>query len=147
MSGLRLASEEGGGSWAGRGCYKRSGPCALKRCRTAGASETLPSTFKASSLATERGRCDPRISSPWSTMATRMREPLLSAARSLPVRTLTAVCDGRVPLAEAQREIAMDWIAAYRKYVGRVSRKTAMQKVRSNPLRLDGPAHRARPAG
>ena len=24
-------------------------------------------------------------------------------------------CDGKVPLAEAQREIATDWIAAYRK--------------------------------
>ncbi len=28
------------------------------------------------------------------------------------------VCDGRVPLAQAQREIATDWIAAYRRYVG-----------------------------
>jgi len=28
------------------------------------------------------------------------------------------VCRGKVPLAEAQREIAEDWIAAYKKYVG-----------------------------
>ena len=28
------------------------------------------------------------------------------------------VCEGRVPLAQAQREIAADWIAAYRRYVG-----------------------------
>ena len=28
------------------------------------------------------------------------------------------VCEGKVALAEAQREIATDWIAAYRKYVG-----------------------------
>ncbi len=27
-------------------------------------------------------------------------------------------CDGKVALAEAQREIATDWIAAYRKYIG-----------------------------
>ncbi len=28
------------------------------------------------------------------------------------------VCRGRLPLAQAQREIATDWIAAYRRYVG-----------------------------
>ena len=28
------------------------------------------------------------------------------------------VCSGQVPLAEAQRAIARDWIAAYRRYVG-----------------------------
>jgi hypothetical protein len=28
------------------------------------------------------------------------------------------VCRGRVPLARAQREIASNWIAAYRRYVG-----------------------------
>jgi hypothetical protein len=27
------------------------------------------------------------------------------------------VCDGRVPLSEAQREMGKDWIGAYRKYV------------------------------
>jgi hypothetical protein len=43
------------------------------------------------------------------------------------------VCDGRVPLAEAQREIATDWIAAYRKYIGAGSRKTATRKVPSGP--------------
>jgi hypothetical protein len=52
---------------------------------------------------------------------------------TLEAKLCLLVCDGRVPLAEAQREIATDWIAAYRKYIGRVSRKTAMQKVRSNP--------------
>jgi hypothetical protein len=52
---------------------------------------------------------------------------------TLEAKLCRLVCEGRVPLAEAQREIATDWIAAYRKYVGRVSRKTAMQKVRSNP--------------
>jgi hypothetical protein len=36
-------------------------------------------------------------------------------------------------LAEAQREIATDWIAAYRKYIGAGSRKTASHKVRSGP--------------
>lgn len=30
----------------------------------------------------------------------------------------TLVCHGRVPLAQAQREIATDWIAAYKRYVG-----------------------------
>ena len=52
---------------------------------------------------------------------------------TLEAKLCRLVCDGRVPLAEAQREIATDWIAAYRKYIGRVSRKTAMRKVRSNP--------------
>jgi hypothetical protein len=28
------------------------------------------------------------------------------------------VCAGRLPLEQAQREIAVDWIAAYEKYVG-----------------------------
>jgi hypothetical protein len=52
---------------------------------------------------------------------------------TLEAKLCRLVCDGRVPLAEAQREIATDWIAAYRKYIGRGSRKTAIQKVRSNP--------------
>jgi hypothetical protein len=43
------------------------------------------------------------------------------------------VCDGRVPLARAQREIATDWIPSYRKYIGAGSRKTASRKVRSGP--------------
>lgn len=30
----------------------------------------------------------------------------------------TLVCRGRVPLAQAQHEIASDWIAAYKRYVG-----------------------------
>ena len=29
-----------------------------------------------------------------------------------------AVCAGRIPLDRAQREIAEDWIAAYRRYFG-----------------------------
>jgi hypothetical protein len=33
-------------------------------------------------------------------------------------RLHTLVCRGRVPLAQAQREIASDWIAAYKRYVG-----------------------------
>lgn len=33
-------------------------------------------------------------------------------------RLHTAVCRGRLPLAEAQRAIARDWIAAYKRYVG-----------------------------
>jgi hypothetical protein len=32
------------------------------------------------------------------------------------------VCDGRLPLATAQHDIAVDWIAAYRKYVERARR-------------------------
>ena len=42
-------------------------------------------------------------------------------------------CDGKVLLAEAQREIATDWTAAYRKYIGAGSRKTATRKVPSGP--------------
>jgi hypothetical protein len=33
-------------------------------------------------------------------------------------RLHTLVCRGRVPLAQAQRQIATDWIAAYRRYIG-----------------------------
>lgn len=33
-------------------------------------------------------------------------------------RLHTLVCRGRVPLAQAQRDIAGDWIAAYKRYVG-----------------------------
>lgn len=40
-------------------------------------------------------------------------------------------CDGKVPLAEAQCEIATDWIAAYRKYIGASPRETASRKVPS----------------
>jgi hypothetical protein len=42
-------------------------------------------------------------------------------------------CDGKVPLAEAQREIATDWIAAYRKYIGASPRKASAYKVPSGP--------------
>lgn len=33
-------------------------------------------------------------------------------------RLHSAVCRGRLPLAEAQRAMAVDWIAAYKRYVG-----------------------------
>ncbi|MDE2261891.1 MAG: hypothetical protein KGL45_05160 [Gammaproteobacteria bacterium] len=36
-------------------------------------------------------------------------------------RLHTLVCRGRVPLAQAQRDIANDWIAAYKRYVGPAS--------------------------
>jgi hypothetical protein len=40
-------------------------------------------------------------------------------------------CDGKVPLAQAQHEIAADWIAADRKYIGASPRETASHKVPS----------------
>jgi hypothetical protein len=52
---------------------------------------------------------------------------------ALEAKLCRLVCDGRVPLAEAQREIAMDWIAAYRKYMGAGSRRSATRKVPSGP--------------
>jgi hypothetical protein len=52
---------------------------------------------------------------------------------TLEAKLCRQVCDRRVPLAEAQREIATDWIAAYRKFIGGVSGKTAKHKVPSNP--------------
>lgn len=39
----------------------------------------------------------------------------------LEVRLHNLVCDGQLPLAEAQHEIALDWKAAYEKYVGELS--------------------------
>ena len=42
-------------------------------------------------------------------------------------------CDGEVPLAEAQRAIATDWIAAYRKYIDAGPRRTPTRKVLSGP--------------
>ena len=54
---------------------------------------------------------------------------------TLEARLCRLVCDGRVPLAEAQREIATDWIAAYRKYIGASTRKSATHKVPSNARR------------
>jgi hypothetical protein len=42
-------------------------------------------------------------------------------------------CDGKVPLEQAQREIATDWIVAHRKYVGAAPRKSAMHKVLLGP--------------
>ena len=52
---------------------------------------------------------------------------------ALEAKLCRLACDGKVPLAEAQREIAADWIATYRKYIGGGSRKTAKHKVPSNP--------------
>jgi hypothetical protein len=37
---------------------------------------------------------------------------------ALEAKLCRLTCDGKVPLEEAQREIATDWIAAYKKYVG-----------------------------
>ena len=48
---------------------------------------------------------------------------------TLEAKLCQLVCDGRVPLAEAQREIAADWIAAYRKYIGARRRKSAPRKA------------------
>ena len=52
---------------------------------------------------------------------------------ALEAKLCRLVCDGRVPLAEAQREIATDWIAAYRKYIGANPRSTAMDKGPPGP--------------
>jgi hypothetical protein len=41
-------------------------------------------------------------------------------------------CDGKVLLADAQREIAADWIVAYRKYIG-APRKSATHKAPFDP--------------
>jgi hypothetical protein len=52
---------------------------------------------------------------------------------TLEAKLCRVVCEGRVPLAEAQREIATDWIAAYRKYINAGSRGTSTRKVPSGP--------------
>ena len=52
---------------------------------------------------------------------------------TLEAKLCRLVCDGGVPLAEAQREIAKDWIAAYRKYISAGPRKTATHNVPSGP--------------
>jgi len=52
---------------------------------------------------------------------------------TLEAKLCRVVCDGRVPLAEAQREIATDWFAAYRKYIGAGPRKTATRKAPASP--------------
>jgi len=41
-------------------------------------------------------------------------------------------CDGKVPLAQAQHEIATDWIAAYRKYIGATKRTSAEREILSD---------------
>jgi hypothetical protein len=52
---------------------------------------------------------------------------------TLEAKLCRLACDGKVPLGEAQREIAADWIAAYRKYIGAGPRKTATHKGPSGP--------------
>jgi hypothetical protein len=42
-------------------------------------------------------------------------------------------CDGKVPLADAQREIAADWIVAYRKFIGASPRETVPHEIPSSP--------------
>ena len=42
-------------------------------------------------------------------------------------------CDGKVPLAEAQREIATDWIVTYRKYIGAVRVRVRCTRSLSTP--------------
>ena len=39
----------------------------------------------------------------------------------LELRLLDLVCQGKLPLAEAQHAITTDWITAYRTYVGPIS--------------------------
>ncbi len=36
----------------------------------------------------------------------------------LEVKVLSMVCDGTIPLKDAQHAIVTDWVAAYRRYVG-----------------------------
>ena len=43
-------------------------------------------------------------------------------------------CDGKVPLAEAQREIATDWIEAYRKYISAGSRTSGKSGTHKAPF-------------
>ena len=43
-------------------------------------------------------------------------------------------CDGKVLLAQAQREIATDWIAAYRKYIVAGSRKSGKSGTHKAPF-------------
>jgi hypothetical protein len=42
-------------------------------------------------------------------------------------------CNGKVPLTDAQREIATDWIVAYRKYVGTTMHKSTMHRGLMGP--------------
>jgi hypothetical protein len=48
-----------------------------------------------------------------------LRTLLIHGARSVITRAnlCRLACDGKVPLAEVQRGIQTDWIAAYRKYI------------------------------
>lgn len=48
------------------------------------------------------------LTQPWNAKAKDQLENFLNAE----------VCAGRIPLARAQREIASDWVAAYKKYLG-----------------------------
>jgi hypothetical protein len=44
------------------------------------------------------------------------------------------VCDGKVPIEQAQSEIAKDWIAAYRKYIGDLRADAVDQPADEKPL-------------
>jgi hypothetical protein len=50
---------------------------------------------------------------------------------ALEAKLCRLACDGKVALAEAQRENATDWIAAYRKYIGASPREGAMRTIPS----------------
>jgi hypothetical protein len=52
---------------------------------------------------------------------------------TLEAKLCRLACDGKVPLGEAQREIATDWIAAYRKYIGASTRRIATHEVPVRP--------------
>ena len=52
---------------------------------------------------------------------------------ALEAKLCRLACDGKVSLPEAQHEIATDWIAAYRKYIGASPRKAATNAVLSSP--------------
>ncbi len=51
---------------------------------------------------------------------------------ALEAKLCRLACDGKVPLEEAQREIATNWITAYQKYIGaheRVAPQTALEAI------------------
>jgi hypothetical protein len=51
----------------------------------------------------------------------------------LEARLCRLACDGKTPLAEARRDIATDWIAAYQKYIGASLRKSATHQAPFGP--------------
>jgi hypothetical protein len=54
---------------------------------------------------------------------------------ALEAKLCRLACDGKMPLAEAQREIATDWISAYRKYMGVGPSQTAARHVPPGPYK------------